>query len=192
MNTEYQSILEEINRIEKLLNPPPYEVTELDHFQAKVRYFFDNFLYQRFHDLSLFVEFSQISKEKQTSARLTHVEERAINSKESLQEMFFSNSHTEYWDSDDRTNEAMIQLAQALSYGHYGECTGVAKLCERCCAELIYKLPPTKTWPNEEGAGLYQRLTHLKEMEKKIKLANSLQKELSNEQLSEQSQKTKL
>jgi hypothetical protein len=189
MNTEYESILAEITRIESCINPPPYEVTETEHIQAKMRYFFDNYLYERFHDLSSIGEFFLQPKDKQTSSRFAYLEERYTKSKDELQKMFFSSM--DYWDMDEKTNQAMIHLAQALAYGHYGECTGTSTVCERCCAENIYKLPSTKTWTNEEGTELYERLKTLKEMEKKIKLASSLEKELLNSETT-QSSKTKI
>lgn len=178
MNPEYKHILEEIKRIEDCLKPPPYRASESEHLQAKTRYFFDNYLYEKFHDLSAFVEFSQLPQDKKTPSRSRHIEERAVKAKEELQNMFFSSE--EYWNIDSKTNQASINLAEALSYGHYGECTGIHKLCERCCAETIYRLPPTKTWTNEQGAELYAQLNYLKEMEKKIILANSLENELDN------------
>jgi hypothetical protein len=179
MNTEYKDVLEEINKLEALFNPPPIVVSELQTFQAKMRYLFDNFLYQRFHDLSAFVEYSQLPNEKKSHNRLPHVIERAAKAKEELKDMFFS--HHDYWNFDEKTNLAIPLLEAALRKPHYGECIGINQLCERCCAEITYHVTPTKTWTNERGIQMYQRLQELKQMEAKLKLAQSLEAELISE-----------
>ncbi len=177
MSDEYTNILQEIKNLEELIHPETVKVSELETFQAKMRYFFDNFLYERFHDLSSFVEYMQLPESKKQANRFMHVKERAIQSKEDFKSMFFS--HHEYWDFDEKTNLAIPFLEFALGKAHHGECLGINELCERCTAEAIYKLPPSKTWTNEQGIQMYERLQELKKMEVNIKLAQSLENELS-------------
>jgi len=177
MNSQYKDILEEIKRLEALIYPAPVIVTELETFQAKIRYFFDNFLYERFHDLGAFVEYTQLPEDKKKINKIIHVKERAIKAKEDFKDMFFSNH--DYWNFDEKTNLAMPFLESSLKKPHHGECLGINELCERCCAEMTYHLPPTKTWTNEQGRQMYDRLEELKKMEAKIKLAQSLENELS-------------
>lgn len=190
MNTEYQNLLDEIHLLEACLHPPAYEVSMEEHVKAKVRYFFDNCLYEKFHDLSSFVEFSQLPNEKQISSKVTQIKDRAIKSKEEIQSMFFSSD--DYWNTDEKTNQAITLLSHALSHAHYGACTGIPQACERCYAETIYKLPSTKNWSNEEGAELYQRLKNLKDMEKQIRLAQSLEQDLHYSDIESKNNKSKL
>jgi hypothetical protein len=178
MNDEYVKLLKEKQELEAKLLPPLAPVSELDHFKAKLRYFFDNVLFEKFYDLNTFIEYKRLPIEYQTKTELEYrsLEDRALQSKAELQAMFYFEG--DIWDSSKQANEAAPIIANGLSNKHDGDCMGSPTICERCYAEKTYDLPKTATWNQEEGQRMVYRLEELKKQERSILLANQLENNL--------------
>lgn len=178
---EYENILKEIKELEDKLCPPPAQVSEIDHLKAKMRFLFENVIYERLYDISKFLDYHNKPKEEQTKSEdeYNKLKEEATKAKDYLFELADNEDEIDPWDASEYVNKSMVHLKNGLDDMHGGDCTAFACTCQRCYTESVYKLPHTATWGKHEGHKLYYRLDKLREQKKIIELANKLENELA-------------